>query len=202
MPQKAHVTSLDALEAFRSNLVVYVSQARPALDEASAEVLRTRLWLENEQRLHWENQIRRRTKELEQAQQALFSARLGALSKETALDQLAVHRAKHSLAEADQKLRMVKKWDREFDGRVQPLVKQIEKLHTVLSNDMVKAIAYLTQAINTLAAYNERSPQGSEPGAANLPPPPGATAGESLGQGETSDSPRVASSETTGSRET
>ncbi len=33
MPQKAHVTSLDALEAFRSNLIVYVSQARPALDD-------------------------------------------------------------------------------------------------------------------------------------------------------------------------
>ena len=202
MPQKAHVTSLDALEAFRSNLVVYVSQARPALDEASAEVLLTRLWLENEQRLHWENQIRRRTKELEQAQQALFSARLGALSKETALDQLVVHRAKQSLAEADQKLRMVKKWDREFDGRVQPLVKQIEKLHTVLSNDMVKAIAYLTQAINTLAAYNERSPQGSEPGAAGSVPPSAAAASESLARTEGSDSPDVTTPETTGSRGT
>jgi hypothetical protein len=160
MPQKAHVTSLDALEAFRSNLIVYLSQARPALDEASAEVVRTRLWLENEQRLYWDNQIRRRNKELEQAQQALFSARLGALSKETAVEQFAVHRAKQAVGEAEQKLRVLKKWEREFDGRVQPLVKQVEKLHTVLSNDMVKAIAYLTQAIGTLAAYNEISAQG------------------------------------------
>jgi len=160
MPQKAHVTSLDALEAFRSNLIVYLSQARPALDEASAEVVRTRLWLENEQRLHWDNQIRRRNKELEQAQQALFSARLGALGKETAVEQFAVHRAKQALGEAEQKLRTLKKWEREFDSRVQPLVKQVEKLHTVLSNDMVKAIAYLRQAISTLAAYNEISAQG------------------------------------------
>jgi len=202
MPQKAHVTSLDALEAFRSNLVVYVSQARPALDEASAEVLRTRLWLENEQRLHWENQIRRRTKELEQAQQALFSARLGALSKETALDQLAVHRAKQSLAEADQKLRIVKKWDREFDGRVQPLVKQIEKLHTVLSNDMVKAIAYLTQAINTLAAYNERSTQGSEPVPAGSAPASGTPASDSLANAGVLDSPDATTSQPKSSSET
>src|SRR5689334_1845087 len=159
MPQKAHVTSLEALEAFRSYLIVYLSQARPALDEASAEVSRTRLWLQNEQHLHWANQIKRRTKELEQAQQALFSARLGALRKETALDQFAVQRARQALGEAEQKLRIVKKWDREFDGRVQPLVKQVEKLHTVLSNDMVKAVAYLTQAVQTLAAYNERSPE-------------------------------------------
>jgi len=155
MPQKAHVTSLEALETFRSNLIIFLSQARPALDEISSEVQRTRNWLENDQRVNWQNQMRRRTKDLEQAQQALFSARLGVLRKETAADQLTVHRAKAAVVEADEKLRIIKKWDREFDGRVQPLVKQTEKLHTVLSNDMVQAVAYLAQAIKTLAAYAE-----------------------------------------------
>ena len=101
MPQKAHVTSIEAIELFRSNLIVYLSQARPALDEVSAEVLRTRTWLEDEQRLRWENQMRRRTKDLEQAQQALFSARLGALRNETAAQQFAVHRAKEAVAQAE-----------------------------------------------------------------------------------------------------
>ena len=68
MPQKAQVRSIEAIEAFRSHLIVYLSQARPALEEAAAEVTRTRSWLENDQRTHWENQIRRRTKELEQVQ--------------------------------------------------------------------------------------------------------------------------------------
>ena len=168
MPQKAHVTSLDALEAFRSNLIVYLSQARPALDEVSAEVVRTRIWLENDQRTHWENQMRRRSKELEQAQQALFSSRLGVLQRETAAEQFAVHRAKAAVDAAQLKLRILKKWDREFEGRVQPLVKQMEKLHTVLSTDMVQAIGYLTQAIGTLAAYAETKPppQASPPTAA------------------------------------
>ena len=157
MPQKAHVTSLEAIELFRSNLIIYLSQARPALDEVSAEVMRTRSWLETDQCLHWENQMRRRVKVLEQAQQALFSSRLGTLSKETAEEQFAVHRAKAAVVEADLKLRIIKKWNREFEGRVQPLVKQMEKLHMVLSNDMVKAVAYLTQAIKTLAAYGERA---------------------------------------------
>src|SRR5690349_3310663 len=134
MPQKAHVTSLEALETFRSNLIVYLSQARPALDEVSADVLRVRAWLEDEQRTHWEGQMRKRTKDLEQAQQALFSSRLGILRKESSAEQFAVHRAKAAVAEADLKLRTVKKWSREFDGRVQPLVKQTEKLQTVFSN--------------------------------------------------------------------
>lgn len=174
MSQQAHVTSLEAIELFRSTLIVYLSQARPALDEVSAEVLRTRMWLETEQTKHWENQMRKRLKELEQAQQALFSARLGALRKETAAEQFAVHRAKAAVAEADLKLRVVKKWSREFEGRVQPLVKQVEKLHMVLSNDMVKAVTYLAQAINILAAYAEKAgaipdPGGAPPGAAPAP---------------------------------
>ena len=68
MTQKANVTALDALEAFRADLVLYISKARPTLEEVSADVVRARLWLENEQRTHWENQLRRRTRELEQAQ--------------------------------------------------------------------------------------------------------------------------------------
>jgi hypothetical protein len=155
MPQKAHVTSLEALESFRAQLIVYISQARPALDEVSADVARVRLWLENDQRTHWEDQMRRRTKEVEQAQQALFSARLSILRQENSTEQLLLQRAKRALEGADTKLKIVKKWKREYEGRVQPLLKQMEKLHSVLSNDMVKAVAYLTQTISTLAEYAE-----------------------------------------------
>ncbi len=163
MADKAQVTSLEALESFRSHLIVYVSQARPALEEVSADVMRTRTWLETDQRTHWEGQLRRRMKALEQAQQALFSSRLGALRRETAVEQMAVHRAKHAVEEAEAKLRVIKKWTREFDARVQPLVKQTEKLHTVLTNDMVKAVTFLTQAIETLTAYAELRPVPAAP---------------------------------------
>jgi len=153
MPERAQVTSVEALEAFRATLIVYLSKARPTLEEVSADVLRTRLSLENEQRTHWENEARRRHKELEQAQSALFSARLSNLRKETAAEVMAVHRARRLLDEAQAKLLLLKRWLREFDTQAQPLLKQMEKLHTVLANDMVKAVAYLGQAVNTLDAY-------------------------------------------------
>jgi len=169
MPEQARVTSLEALQAFRSNLIVYLSQARPLLEEVSASVLRTHLWLENEQRTHWENQIRRRLKELQQAQQALFSAKLGSFSRELSAEQVAVQRAKRNLDESETKLKVVKRWDRDYDGRVQPLVKQMEKMHTVLTMDMVQAVAYLTQAINTLAAYAEVKAPGAGPSTPESP---------------------------------
>jgi small-conductance mechanosensitive channel len=166
MPERAHVRSVDALEAFRSNLIVYLSKARPTLEEVSAAVQRMRGWLEGEQRTHWENELRRRSRALEEAQQALFSSKLSSFRETSAAEQMAVQRTKRARDEAEAKLRVVKQWNRVFDNRVDPLVKQMEKLHTVLAHDMVQAVAFLAQAINTLDAYAEVAPPAAGPGAA------------------------------------
>ena len=89
MPERAHVSSIDELEAFRSALIIYLSKARPTLDEVSSEVMRTRVWLDDEQRIHWENEFRRRTRALQEAQAALFSARLSTFREESSAEQLA-----------------------------------------------------------------------------------------------------------------
>jgi len=172
MPERAHVTSVDALESFRSSLIIYVSKARPALDEVAAEVTRTRAWLEDEQRTHWENELRCRTRALQEAQAALFSARLSSFREASSVEQLMVHRAKRAYDEADDKLRVIKKWNRDYDHRVTPLVKQMEKLHSVLGHDMAMAIAFLTHAIDTLHAYAEIAVPADAPAAA---PPAGAS---------------------------
>ena len=105
MPERAHVTSVDALECFRSSLLVYVSKARPTLDEVSAEVVRMRSWLEDEQRAHWENEMRRRRRDFDEAQQALFSSKLSTFRETSSAEQMAVHRAKRALEAAEAKLR-------------------------------------------------------------------------------------------------
>ena len=166
MPDRAHVTSVDALEAFRSSLIVYLSKARPTLEEVSNDVQRMRSWLEGEQRMHWENEVRRRSRALQEAQAALFSSRISRLREASAAEQMAVQRTKRALDEAEAKLRALKQWNRVFDNRLDPLVKQTEKLQTVLAHDMVQAVAFLAQAINTLQAYAEVAP----PAAAGPPP--------------------------------
>jgi hypothetical protein len=165
MPERAHVTSVDALEAFRASLIVYLSKARPTLEEVSAAVQRTRGWLEGEQRTHWENEFRQRSRALQEAQAALFSSRLSSFRDTSAAEQMAVQRTKRSRDEAEAKLRVLKQWNRVFDNRVDPLVKQMEKLHTVLAHDMVKAVAFLGQAIRTLDAYAKVAPPSAVPGA-------------------------------------
>jgi hypothetical protein len=166
MPERAHVTSVDALESFRANLIIYLSKARPTLEEVSAAVQRMRGWLEGEQRTYGENEFRRRRQALEEAQAALFSSRLSLMRDASAAEQMAVQRTKRALDEAEAKLRMLKQWDRVFDNREEPLVKQMEKLHTVLAHDMVQAVAFLAQAIRTLDAYAEVAPPTVVPAAA------------------------------------
>jgi len=158
MPDRAHVKSVDALDAFRANLIVYLSKARPALEDIVADVQRMRSWLDNDQRARWDREVRLRARKLEEAQAALFSAKLSTFREAGSVEQMLVHRAKRALDEADAKIRTVRQWAKVFDHRVNPLVKQMEKLHSVLAKDMVQAVAYLTQAINALDKYAGTTP--------------------------------------------
>lgn len=149
----AHVTSTEAIVSFRASLIVYLSKARPILEDACDEVSRTRQWLQHDRRTHWENQLRRRTRELENAQQALYGARLANLREPTQAEQSAVQRAKRALTEAEEKLKRIKRWCMEFDQRTGPLVKQLENLRTLLSNDLPKGVAHLAQIMQALEEY-------------------------------------------------
>ena len=175
MPDKAHVTSVEALDAFRARLILYVSKARPALEEVSAEVLRVKLWLENDQRLHWEGEVRRCSRTLEQTRQAVSSARMSSLGQAGSADLMAFRRAKKAFEEAEAKLKRLKYWNREFENQADPLVRQLQKLHTFLAQDMPKAAAHIAQLTGTLADYAGLAPVSSlAPG----PTDPGKESGE------------------------
>lgn len=169
MAERADVSSIEAIEFFRSKLILFIAAARPALDEVSSEVLRTRMWLEGEQRTYWETQLKKRRRQLEEAQQAIFSTRMSNLNEEVSVaQQMTARRAKAAMDEATEKLRAIKYWEREYSTLVDPRVKQMEKLQTLLSHDMPLAVASLTEIIKLLQEYADISrPSGSPP-----PPPP------------------------------
>ena len=161
MPEQAHVSSVDAIDQFRAALLVYVSKARPVIEDACDEVSRTRQWLQTSQRTHWENEVRKRTRILENAQQALLSANIANLRDPGMAEKLAVTKAKRALTEAEEKLKHVRRWNRDFDQHVGPLVKQLEQVRTILANDMPKAAVYLSQAVKTLDAYANVAPSSA-----------------------------------------
>lgn len=166
MTERAQVTSVAALESFRTRLILFLCKARPALEDVGDEIRRTRGWLHDDRLNHWRNEARLRSRALEEAQQALFGARLSSLQQPTAAQQWAVTRAQRALREAEAKLRLLKKWNREFDNLTEPLTKQLDQVHTFLATDMRQAVAYLARVISTLEAYTDLAPVGPAPGPA------------------------------------
>jgi hypothetical protein len=153
MAIRSNVTSVDAIDSFRASLIVYISKARATLEEVSSDVGRTRTWVQYHQRVFWEEEVKKRKQRLEEAQEILLSSKMSKMRQVSASEQMAVAKAKRALEEADGKLRVIKKWDREIEGLTDPLIRQMEKVHGVLADDMVKAVAHLTQTLETLHAY-------------------------------------------------
>ena len=168
MTNQVRVTSIDVLESLRSALIIFMTKARRSRDDTSDEVRRTRMWLQHDMRFRWEGEVRLREKKLGQVEQELLSAKLSGLRDSLIIQQNAVRKAKAALEEAQAKLRMVKKWNRDFDSAADPLVKRMEGLRSYLDFELPDAIAYLVQAQRTLEAYTE-SP-APEPAPAGPPP--------------------------------
>lgn len=155
MADRAQVTSVEAVESFRSALIIYLSKARPALEEMSNEVMRSKQWLQNDQRRKWEGEMKARGKKLERAKAEMFSVSMSKFQEVGAAQQLALHRAKEAHEEAQKKIALLKKWDHELDNRAEPLIKQVDQFLSFVSTELPRAIAYLTQAIKALEAYAE-----------------------------------------------
>ena len=162
MAERAKITSVEAVQQFRTDLLVFLGKARPALEEASSEVLRTRVWLEVEQRNLWDAQLRRRRRKLEEAEAALFSAKMSIAQVASSAQQMAVARARREVAEAEEKLRTIKRWERDYENRTQPLLKQVEKLSSFLTTDVPNASALLAAIVDTLQKYASIAPPAAD----------------------------------------
>lgn len=169
MPEQARITSIEAIAAFRADLLVYLDKARNAVDEVSEEVTRTRAWLQDDRGRHWAQQVKRRTIELQERQQELFSAQLGNTKRNLQAELVAVRRAKQALEEAELKVKAVKQWLRDYPVEIEPLGRHADLLRHALVSDMGKAVLLLTQTIETLHDYAALKPPAAD---APAPPPP------------------------------
>jgi chromosome segregation ATPase len=153
MATQAKVTSVEALEVFRASLIVFLNKAHSSVDQVSDEIRRVRSWVQHDQRSHWENEVRRRQRELAQAEQEMLSARMTKALDNLSTQQQAVNKARRSLEEALEKMRRIKLWIRDFDGTIEPLAKGLNSLRGYLDHDMPQAIAYLNEIEKIMEGY-------------------------------------------------
>jgi uncharacterized protein YoxC len=153
MATKANITSVEAIEAFRANLIVYISKARPTLEEVNSELARTKNWVQSTQKGHYTGVMKQRGRALEEARAGLFSAKLSNFREAASAEQLALSKAKTAYDHAEQKMRMIRRWDRDFENKTEPLAKQLEKVHTILADDLAKAVHQLGNIVRLLNDY-------------------------------------------------
>lgn len=155
MADKANITSIHALESFRSALIKYVEKGKATVDEVTSEVQRTKFWLQYDQSNYWRGEHKRRGLFWQEKQQELFSAEIATFTDSTTAQRWAVDEAKRSVDQAEQKVRTVRDWSRRFESVVLPVSRKVDKLSNILDNDMTNAIRFLNGAIEVLSAYAE-----------------------------------------------
>jgi hypothetical protein len=150
------VRSLQALSDFRAALARSREDAKNALAAADMEISRMVDWLENNRRLYWEAEIRRRREDLSQAKGELFRKRTsrmfghdGNLSEPHEL----VREAMRRLEEAEHKLLTVKKWRDPLQQAVMKYRASAQPLSDMVDSDLERAIGQMEQMIRAVEAY-------------------------------------------------
>ncbi|HIG84242.1 MAG TPA: hypothetical protein EYG40_14215 [Verrucomicrobia bacterium] len=163
MADQAKVASIDSLESFRNSLVIFMERVSKSIDEVGDTVRRTRHWVQDEQYNYWISEKRRRERKLEQAEQELYSSRLSTLQDASTEAQMNVRRANRAIEEVEEKIRLIKKWGRDYDSIVEPLARKLDALQDLVTTKYPKAVNYLVRTIETLESYAQVSLQSNDP---------------------------------------
>lgn len=163
MSGPAKVSSIDALESFRADLIRYVGQARVALEDAEGGVRRARAWLDADCVNHWTAELKLRARQLEQAEADLYNARITRPTESHSFLKMAVARAGKRVADAEEKLLTIRHWRQQFDNRVTPLLRQLDPAFFLVGQHLPRAIHLLGESIKALQAYVESGGSGKLP---------------------------------------
>ncbi len=174
MSDQVKISSIDALESFRTDLIQYISKARVALEDMEGDVRRTQTWLDTDRAQHWAGQVKLGMKQLHQAEQELYSANLTSPQASNAFQKMAVLKARRKLQEAEEKSLVVKKWRQTFENRATPLLRQLGPIFDLVGQKLPMGVHSLGESIKALQAYAEKHAPTQA-----TPPTPVETGGES-----------------------
>lgn len=157
MTTGARVESIDAIKAFKVQLLKFAEAAVVALGDAESDMHRTLMWLELEAVSHWQGQIRKRTELLSRAQEAyrqktIFKDATG--RQQSAVDEMkAVQLAKRRLEEANEKLALTKQYTRRLQKEIELYKGGVQRFSTSVQSEVPGAAAKLERMVTTLEGY-------------------------------------------------
>ncbi len=165
MSRQVRVESLEALQQLREGLWKFEQAARAAITEAHSDFLRTRRWVEADQMEYWQRELRLRTRQLEQAREAvrqktLYKTPTGHTASAVEEKQ-ALAAAQRRVEEAQQKIRACQQWRMRLERQAPVFRGALNALSEVNEATIPTAVARLDRMMRAVEAYLAEQPPAS-----------------------------------------
>lgn len=158
MSQSARVTSIEALEKFRTSLGEVELALRNILVELNLEYRRVAEWIEQTMPAYWPAQARKASDRLTEALHELerCQTRIGSDEAPSCYEQKkAVERARRRLRLCEEKTRIVRKWKIKLAQEATESQGNIGGIANYLDADIPRALVELEQMVQALRRYSE-----------------------------------------------
>lgn len=154
---EARVESIEAIANFKRALFKFAEAANSALTDAEADMTETHRWLETEQRVYWQNNVRKATELVSRCEDALRQKRIFKDSSgrtPSAVDEeKALAKAKRMKEHAEEKLENVRRYTPKLQREIMIYKGQVQRFATFVASDIPAAAAKLDKMVDTLEAY-------------------------------------------------
>ena len=170
---EARVENIDSIKAFKQALWRFAEIANSALGDAESDAAGTLRWLETEQRVYWQNAVRKSQELVSRCAEAvrhkkLFKDATGRM--QSAVDEeKALAKARQMLEHAEERLENVRRYTPKVQRELLLYKGQVQRLSTFVAADIPAAVAKLDKMVATLEAYVNYAPPADNAVSANLP---------------------------------
>ena len=176
MALPVNVRNIDVLRSVREAFILFSEDSKHAMDSMESEVRRCIDWLTHDQRIHWQNEVKRRIEKLSSAKAELNRKQISQKSgvKHDTEQREAIREAKERLEEAQDKVENIHKWLPLVEQAVMEYNGQARPFADLLEFEVERSIELLDRMINALDEYvHIQPPETFRP---TLPPASAATA--------------------------
>lgn len=150
------VRSVDVLRAIREAFILFTDDSKHALDSMESEVRRCIDWLTHDQRIYWQNEVKRRKEKVSEAKAELHRKQISNMHGQNAHDseqREGVREAVRRLEEAEDKVENVHRWLPLVERAVMEYNGQARPFADMLEFDAKSAIDALDRMITALDEY-------------------------------------------------
>ena len=180
MALPVNVRNIDVLRSVREAFILFSEDSKHAMDSMESEIRRCIDWLTHDQRIHWQNEVKRRIEKLSSAKAELHRKQISQKSgvKHDTEQREAIREAKERLEEAQDKVENIHKWLPLVEQAVMEYNGQARPFADLLEFEVERSIELLDRMINALDEYVRIQP----PETHRPTPPPAVAASLMSGQ--------------------